>query len=79
MMTKGPSRGAGAVTGVIVTGILTIFFAFNAADLVVRYCPRGEDCQTTGQLLFGAAMVLSFGLAAAFGLVTRDLVERWKP
>ncbi|HEU0310162.1 MAG TPA: hypothetical protein VFR36_02930 [Sphingomicrobium sp.] len=76
-MTKGPSRGAAAITGVAVTGILTILLAMYAAKLVVQFCPRGENCEITAQLLFGAAMILSFVIAGAVGLVARDLVERW--
>ena len=77
-MTQGPSKGAGAVTGVVVTGVLTVLFAFYASKLVVQFCPRGADCETTGWLLFGAAMIVSFALAGGLGLLSRDLVERWQ-
>ena len=77
-MTQGPSRGVGAITGVIVTGVLTVLFGIYVAELVVRYCPRGEDCETIGQLLFGVGMIASFAIAWALGLATRGLVERWR-
>ncbi|HVJ70218.1 MAG TPA: hypothetical protein VM531_01705 [Sphingomicrobium sp.] len=77
-MTQGRSKGAGPVTGVIVTGILTVIFAFYAADMVVRFCPRGEDCETIGRVLFGVGMVVSFAIAGSLGLATKDLVERWQ-
>ncbi len=77
-MTQGPSRGAGAVTGVVVTGVLTILFAIYAADLVIEFCPRGADCETIGQLLFGVGMIASFAIAWALGQATRNLVERWQ-
>ena len=75
-MTKGRSRGADAITGVAVTGIPTILFAIYAAKLVVRFCPRGENCELMGQMLFGAAMILGFTIAGAVGLAARDLVQR---
>jgi hypothetical protein len=77
-MTQGPSKGAGPLTGVIVTGILTIIFSMYAAKLVIQFCPRGENCETTGNILFGVGMVISFAIAGALGLVSKDLVERWQ-
>ena len=77
-MTQGPGRGAGAIPGAIVTGILTILFGIYAADLVIRFCPRGEDCEITGQLLFAAGMIVSFAIAWVLGFATRGLVERWQ-
>jgi len=76
-MTQGPSKGPGAIAGVSVTGILTVLFAIYAADLVVQFCPRGENCETTGYVLFGVGMIVSFAIAGALGLATRDCVERW--
>ena len=77
-MTQGPSKGIAPITGVIVTGVLTVIFSIYASKLVVRFCPRGEDCETIGWALFGSGMLVSFLLAAGLGLVTRDLVERWQ-
>ena len=77
-MTQGPSKGVGPITGVVVTGVLTVIFAFYASKLVVQFCPRGEDCETIGQVLFGVGMVVSFALAGGLGLVSRDFVERWQ-
>lgn len=77
-MTQGPSKGAGPLTGVVVTGVLTVVFAIYAAEMVVQFCPRGADCKTIGQVLFGVAMVVSFAIAGGIGLVSRDLVERWQ-
>ena len=76
-MAEGPSKGPGAIAGVSVTGILTVLFAMYAADLVIQLCPRGANCETTGYLLFGVGMIVSFAIAGALGLVARDLVERW--
>jgi hypothetical protein len=49
-----------------------------AAKLVIQFCPRGENCETTGNILFGVGMVISFAIAGALGLVSKDLVERWQ-
>jgi hypothetical protein len=60
-----------------VTGILTVLLAMYAADLVIQFCPRGENCETTGYVLFGVGMIVSFAIAGALGLAARDIVERW--
>lgn len=77
-MTQGPSKGAGPITGATVTGVLTVIFAIYAAELVVQFCPRGEDCETIGRVLFGIGMIVSFAVAGSLGLVSKDLVERWQ-
>ena len=74
-MANAAKRGSGAVTGVVVTGVLTILFAILTAKLVVQYCPRGEDCQATSRWLFRLGLVVSFAFAAALGLVARDWVD----
>ena len=76
-MTQGPSKGPGAIAGVSVTGILTVLFAIYASEMVIKFCPRGENCETTGYVLFGVGMIISFAIAGALGLATKDIVERW--
>ena len=44
--------------------------------LVVRWCPRGEDCKQASQMLFGLGMLVSFGVSVAIGLVARDIADR---
>lgn len=75
-MTQGPSKGPSTIAGVSVTGILTVLLAIYAADLVIQFCPRGENCETTGYVLFGVGMIVSFAIAGALGLAARDIVER---
>lgn len=44
--------------------------------LVVRWCPRGEDCKEASRMLFGLGMLVSLGMSVAIGFVARDIADR---
>ena len=65
------------IAGVGVTAILTMIFALYSARLVVRFCPRGENCEEMGQALFGLGLIASFILAGSIVLAGRYVIDRW--
>ena len=44
--------------------------------LVILWCPRGENCEETGQLLFALGLIVSAAVSVALGFVARDVADR---
>ena len=65
------------IAGVGATAILTMIFALISARLVIRWCPRGVNCQEMGQALFGLGLIASFIIAGGIVVVARLIIERW--
>ena len=65
------------IAGVGATAILTMIFALFSARLVMRFCPRGENCEEMGQALFGLGLIASFIIAGGIVLVARNVIDRW--
>lgn len=76
MSVRRPNEKTGAIVGVAVAALLMLVLEVVVSDLVVRWCPRGEDCQETGQVLFGLGLIVSFAVSVAVGFVVRDIVDR---
>jgi len=64
------------MVGVAVAALVMLVLEVVVSDLVVRWCPRGEDCKQTGQILFGIGLIVSFAVSVAVGFVARDVVDR---
>ena len=74
---RNSKSAARVIAGVGVTAILTMIFALHSARLVMRFCPRGENCEEMGQALFGLGLIASFILAGSIVLVARHVIDRW--
>lgn len=55
--------------------MLALLYAVSV--LVVRWCPRGEDCKQASQILFGLGTLASLGASIAAGLIARDIADRF--
>lgn len=76
MNVRRPNEKTSAIVGVAVAALLMLVLEVVVSDLVVRWCPRGEDCKETGQVLFGLGLIVSFAVSVAVGFVVRDIVDR---
>ena len=65
-----------AVVGISVAAFLMLALLFVVSELVIRWCPRGENCEEAGQVLFGLGMLVSLSVSVAAGFVVRDIIER---
>ncbi len=70
------SARAGKVIGIAVASIAMLALLFIVSDLVVRWCPRGHDCKSTSQVLFGLGIMVSLAVSTALGFVARDIADR---
>jgi hypothetical protein len=55
--------------------MLALLYAVSV--LVMRWCPRGEDCKQASQVLFGLGVLVSFGISIAAGFIARDIADRF--
>lgn len=69
-----PNRSA--KIGVAVAALAMLALLAAVSTVVIRWCPRGEDCQQTSQILFGLGVFVSFAASVAIGLVARDIADR---
>lgn len=69
-----PNRSA--KVGVAVAALAMLALLAVVSTVVIRWCPRGEDCKETSQILFGIGVFVSFVASAAIGLVARDIADR---
>lgn len=53
-----------------------VMLLFIVSELVILWCPRGEDCKETGRVLFGLGLIVSFAVSVAGGSLVRDIVDR---
>ena len=70
-----PNRSAKIGVGVGTIVMLALLPVVSA--LVVRWCPRGDDCEETGQILFGLGIFVSFLVSIATGFMARDIADRF--
>jgi len=70
-----PSRSA--VIGVAVAAFAMLALEVLVSGLVIRWCPRGENCEEAGQVLFALGILVSLAVSAALGFVARDIADRW--
>ena len=69
-----PNRSAKIGIAVAALAMLALLTVVSGA--VIRWCPRGEDCRQTSQILFGLGVFVSFVASVAIGLVARDIADR---
>ena len=70
-----PSRSA--KIGVAVAAVCMLALQFAVSGLVIRWCPRGENCKEASQVLFALGLLVSLGVAIAAGFVARDVADRF--
>jgi hypothetical protein len=63
--------------GVAVAALTMLALMVVVSIVVVRWCPRGEDCKEASLVLFGLGMLVSFGASVAAGFVARDITDRF--
>ena len=76
MSLRGLNKKAGVKAGVGAATVLMLVLIFAVGRLVVIWCPRGENCEETGQILFGLGLVVSLAVSVAAGFIVRDIVDR---
>jgi len=76
MSLRRPNERTSAIVGVAVAALAMLMLEFVVSGLVVRWCPRGENCKETGQVLFGLGLIVSLAVSIAVGFVVRDIVDR---
>jgi hypothetical protein len=70
-----PNRSA--KVGVAVAALTMLALLALVSNLVIRWCPRGENCKETSLILFGLGVFVSFVASVAIGFVARDIADRW--
>ena len=63
--------------GIAVAALAMLPLLYLVSVLVIRWCPRGANCEEASQILFGLGIIFSFALSAAAGLVARDVADRF--
>jgi protein-S-isoprenylcysteine O-methyltransferase Ste14 len=76
MSLRRPSEKTSAMVGVAVAALAMLVLELVVSNLVVRWCPRGENCRQTGQVLFGLGLIVSFAVSVFVGFAARDIVAR---
>jgi hypothetical protein len=69
-----PNRSTKVGVGVAAIAMLALLPVVSA--FVVRWCPRGADCQETSQILFGIGIFVAFLVSLSCGFVARDIADR---
>lgn len=72
-----PSR-SGKI-GVAVAALAMLASLAVVSAMIIRWCPGGEGCKETSQLLFGLGLVVGLAVSAALGFVARDIADRFAP
>ncbi len=62
--------------GVAVTAATMLTLELLVSSLVIRWCPRGENCQEAAQVLFVLGLIVSFAVSVAVGMLARDIADR---
>lgn len=62
--------------GVAVAALAMLALMVVVSHLVVRWCPRGLNCEENGQILFGLGLIVSAAVSVAAGFIARDLSDR---
>ena len=70
-----PTRNA--VIGVVVAALTMLALEVAVSNLIIRWCPRGENCEETGRVLFALGLIVSFAVSVALGFVARDIADRF--
>ncbi|WP_294121712.1 hypothetical protein [Sphingomonas sp.] len=70
-----PNRSA--KIGIAMAALAMLALLAVVSGVVIRWCPRGEDCRQTSQILFGIGVLVSFVASVAIGLIARDIADRY--
>ncbi|MCL6739707.1 hypothetical protein LZ518_00930 [Sphingomonas sp. RB56-2] len=62
--------------GVAVATLTMLALEVVVSHLVVQWCPRGQNCQETGQILFALGLLVSAAVSVAAGFIARDIADR---
>ena len=76
MSLRRPSDRSSAIVGVAVAALTMLALLFVVSELVILWCPRGENCEKAGQVLFGLGVIVSLAVSVAVGFLVRDIVDR---
>lgn len=76
MSLRGLGKNAGAKAGIGAAALLMLGLIFLVGRLIIIWCPRGENCEEVGQLLYGFGLVVSLAVSVAAGFLVRDIVDR---
>jgi hypothetical protein len=60
-----------------VAALAMLALQFVVSGLVIRWCPRGENCREASQVLFALGLLVSLGVSVAAGFVARDITDRF--
>ena len=69
-----PNRSA--KVGIAMAALAMLALLAAVSGVAIRWCPRGEDCRQTSQILFGIGVFVSFVASVAIGLIARDIADR---
>jgi len=64
------------VLGYGAAAMVLLILAAALSQLVMLWCPRDADCETTGQILYWSGLLVSAPIAWSAGMAFRDLFER---
>jgi hypothetical protein len=64
------------IAGATVAALLLWAMSVGVSELVMIWCPRHGDCETTSQVLFWSGMLVSAVIAGGAGLTAIDLLDR---
>ena len=70
------NKRTGAIAGTAAAVLLMLALMVVVGRLVILWCPRGENCEEAGRILFGLGLVVSLAVSVAAGFVVRDIVDR---
>jgi hypothetical protein len=59
-----------------VAALAMLALEIAVSNLVIRWCPRGENCEETGQILFALGLIVSLAVSVAVGFLARDIADR---
>ena len=74
--TANVHKSTGPIVGSAVAALLLMMLAVGVSRLVVLWCPRGDNCETIGQLMFWFGLALSAAIAVVVGFAVRGFVDR---
>jgi hypothetical protein len=64
------------IAGATVAALLLWAMSIGVSQLVMVWCPRYGDCETTSQILFWSGILVSAVVAGGAGLTVIDLIDR---
>ena len=64
------------IAGAAVAALLLWALSIGVSQLVMVWCPRTADCETTSQILFWSGILVSAVVAGGAGLSVIDMLDR---